>query len=173
MPIPHTRIKSISTTHTITKSISSLHWNQVQFEPPHCLQVNFDHPRKHQVNLHALTLNTCDLGSRTEMKSISTHLHNNQIVFIPTLKSSKVRSPALKSSQFWPSPHKTMSISVLTLKQGVFGPDTKTKHFDPRTKNKSISIPTLKPSNFLPPIQKPSWFRPQHWSQLNSDTQSK
>ena len=69
---------------------------------------------------------------------------------------------------------KTKSISMLTLKTSNFRPTHQNKiKFDPRTKNMLISAITLKTSYFLFPKQKQSYFRPQRSSQANFDTHSK
>ena len=49
------------------------------------------------------TLKTRDFRPAYKFKSISTTHGTTKINFIPTLKSSEVRSPTLKSSQFGPS----------------------------------------------------------------------
>ena len=89
---PRSKTKTISTTHPTTKSISSLHWNQVIFDPPHWNQVNLDHPHKKQLNFHAHNKN----------KWFSPCIRVTSEFLPPAqqwLKSIRVRSPTLRSSQ--------------------------------------------------------------------------
>ena len=79
---PRSKTKTISTTHPTTKSISSLHWNQV----------NLDHPHKKQLNFHAHNKN----------KWFSPCIRVTSEFLPPAqqwLKSIRVRSPTLRSSQ--------------------------------------------------------------------------
>ena len=86
------------------------------------------------------------------------HPHNNQIIFIPALKSSQTRSPSLKLSQFGPPTQKNESIFMLILKTGDFRPAYKsisTTH----TTTKSISSLHWNKVKFDPP----------RWDQVNFD----
>ena len=118
------------------------HQNEVKFDPPH---------------IKIKLISTPPLKSRphSKIKSISMRRHKNDDNFDPytktryfrlrhktksipiqALKLSKVQPPTLKSSIFRPP----IPIKNLAYKNEA--------NCDPSTKNKSISIPTLKPSQF-------------------------
>ena len=143
--IAHSEIKSKWTTYSNNKSILMFITKASDFQPAYKWQINFYHP------------------------------HNNQIAFIPALKSSQIRYPTLRSSQFRP-PWKITSqyfhahtknkyFSTCAEKQGQFWPPHK-KHliFDPHTKTKSIYIP---PQNQVwTPTLKSRQFRSPHYKQV-------
>ena len=136
---------------TTTKSISSLYWNPVIFDPPHWYQVNLDHPHKNQVNFHAYPENKWFSASiYTSNKSISTthttksisSLHWNQVKFDPPHWEKANFDHHKKQVNFY-AHTKNKWFSIRTQKQGRFWPPHK----------KSISVLTLKPSQFLSPTQ--------------------
>ena len=88
---PNTEIKTIWTTHTKYKSTCVLTLTTSDFRPAFKNQVNFDRP------------------------------HNNQINFIPRLKSSKIWSTR-KSSQFARPTQKKQTVFMLVLKTSDFRP---------------------------------------------------
>ena len=125
-------------------------------------------------------------------------LHQNKVNFIPTLKSSQVRSPTLKSSQFGPTTQQPSQSSCLSWKQVIFGQHTSDKvnfyhrhnnqinsslHWNKvKFKNQVKFCSPHKNVNFCPhaktksisiPHTKPSLFRPHHWSQVIFDAHSK
>ena len=104
-------------------------------------------------------------------KQVKFNHPHNQMIFIPTLKWSQVRSSTLRSSQFRPS-QKTKQILMLTPKTSNFQSAHKRKvNFDPRTKTSQFSA--LKRCPFSTPKIKPSWFRPQRWSRVHFYPHSK
>ena len=93
-----------------------------------------------------------------------------------TLETTKFRSAHknIPGSQFWP-PHKNKSISVLTLNPCQFlSPTQNQANFDPSTDVKSISIPTPKSSNFcMPPYTKTKFISIQTVNQVIFDPHTK
>ena len=89
-----------------------LHWNQIKSDPPHCNQGDLDHHTKSK-SICMLRLKASDFRPCFKNQVNFDHPHNNQISFIPTLKSSQIRSPALKSSQNGPPTRKTSQFSCL------------------------------------------------------------
>ena len=74
------------------------HWNLINFDPRQWNQVHLDHPQKNKANLHAYPKNkwfSADIQVTSQFVP-----PDCQINFIPTLKSSQVWYPTLRSSQF-------------------------------------------------------------------------
>ena len=122
----------------------------------------------------------------TEIKSVSTTQTKTKSISVLILKPSDLR-PAFKNRvNFDHHPHKNQVNRSLQLKMLI---SARTRSISiPRTKNESLSIPTLKPTQIwcllyssqfrclhtktkLISIHtlKPSVFRPPYWNQVNFD----
>ena len=139
---PDFKTKSMSTTHAITKWNLSVHWNEVKFDPPHWNQVNLDHPHKNKVNFHA----------HSNIKWFSASMQVTCQLLPPTQQPDRFYAYTEISSSMIPyTEMKSISTTI--------------------TKNKLISILTLKTSNFDPhtearliltPAQEACQFRSSH-----------
>ena len=165
LPIHHSQMKSFSATHTTIKSISFYTWIKSSSIPHTEIKPIWTTRTKFK-SICMIILKTSDFRTAVKNQVNFDHPHNQQIDFIPTLKSSQVWSPTLKSSRFGPptqepnqvylytdikssSIHhtdiklisttitKTKSISTLKLKTNHFRAAHKYEvNFDPRTKNR-------------------------------------
>ena len=146
--IPHTELKSISTTHTKTKSISMLTQKPSDSRPASKTKlISTTHTKTKSVDYHT---ESKSISARTQL--ISTPPQKKQVKIdtrattksnsIPRTKVKFLSTPLLKSNQF--DPYSKIQVNV----------DAPTD-----TKTNLSSIHTLKPSIFLPP----------HQNQVNSD----
>ena len=97
---------------------------------------------------------------------------------IPKLKSSKVRSPTLRPSQYRPPKQRTKSISMLTQNQAICGPHLKKwvnsdhhhRHKNPANRSLHSKQVNSGPHtvNFDPPHKKQVTFDPNTKTKLNS-----
>ena len=138
---PKTRTKSFSTPTPNPSQFRSLHWNQVEFDPPQWNQVNFNPSHINEVKF--------DDHTKTKWFSASVQ------------KPSQARPPAqklsqsiLKTSHFRTAHNKEVNFEKpsyfrSTNENRAIRPAQKPKSIlTPARKNKSSSIPTLKPRQF-------------------------
>ena len=166
-------MKSFSTTHTTTKNISS---GIKSSSMPHTEITSIWTTRTKFTSICMLALKPSDFGPAYK-NQVNFDRPHNKINFIPTLKSSQIRSPTLKSSQFGPTTQQPSQSSCLSWKQVIFGQHTSDKvnfyhrhnnqinsslhwnkvkfknqvKFCSPHKTKLISTPTLKSSQFRSP----------------------
>ena len=149
----HTEIKSILTIQTRTKPISMLTLKPGDWRPASKNRVNFDHhPRKSRVNR----------SSPSKQVNFGPHTvnfpppHKRQVTFDPNIKSksnsiphTKIKLISMSPLKLWCLRTKTKLISIHTLKPSIFRPSHKKQVISgPYTEVKSISIPTIKWSQF-------------------------
>ena len=158
-----------------------------QFRPPLKKQACLDPNTKAKSNsiphknklISTPPLESRQLDTHSQMKSISMPRHENLIYFDPTTTTKYFSIPTQKPSQFrsrnwyqvkFNPPHWNQVNSYHPYKNEV--------KFDAHTKNKWFSARIQKPSKFRPPTQKPSQsipalktshFRPAHKNQVNFD----
>ena len=147
MLIHHTEMKSFSTTHTRTEYISS-YTGAKSSSIPHTESMSI-------WTTHTKCKSICILP---KSKIFSPRVQKPNRFRPPTqlwnqfnlyTEASQCRSPLQNQVIFGCRDTKTTLISIQTLKPSHFLPPHNTQvHSDPRTKNKSISIPILKPISF-------------------------
>ena len=151
--------KSISTTHATTKPISSLEWNQAKLDPARWDQVNFDDHHRNEANCNAHTRNT-KLLTLTQKQGQFWLPHKKRVNCVLTLKPSQVIFHTQNQFNFHPNVE-VMSISIPTLKTSQFSVPTHAKAI-------LVSIQTLNQVK-LDPHTKPSQSWPLHLNPVNSD----
>ena len=134
LPIHHSQMKSFSATHTTIKSISFYTWIKSSSIPHTEIKPIWTTRTKFK-SICMIILKTSDFRTAVKNQVNFDHPHNQQIDFIPTLKSSQVRSPTLKSSRFGPPTQKPSSFRPHHWNQA---------NFDPHSNIKSISMPRHK-----------------------------
>ena len=145
---PDTKNKTFSTATKKPSHFRFLYWNQVNFDHPHT-QINF-----------IRALNSSQVSSPHWNQVNLDHPHNNHVNFDAYTKTKWFRARVQKPSEFRP-PTLKPSQSLPTLKQVIFGPHSQPKSiWPPGKKQGSISIPTLKSSQ----------FRSLHWNKSISTT---
>ena len=148
-------MKSIFHPQSNTKSIPMpRHKNRLGFDPE--TEKGHFRPLTHQPSqFHPYTEIKSSYIAYTEMKSIVTTHTNAKSISMLTLKPSDLQ-PGYNANQLRPpAPKPTQAIP--TLHSSYFLPPHQNQvNFDPRTRSKKISIPTLKPSQFRSPRQQPS-----------------
>lgn len=87
----------------------------------------------------------------------------NQVTFKSHTKHKLIPPPNISKS-ISIRPHWKTSFSAHAPKHSQFRPSQETNK-----QNKSISAPSLRPSQVRPPTQKSSYVRPQHWTWVNFD----
>ena len=172
--IPHTKIKSISTTHTRTKSISMLTLKPSDLWPASKNQINFDHPHKNQVNFDAHTKTKRFAARIQKSNQFRPPPQKRSITALKTSRfrpaHSQFRPPAQKQVNFDPItknksnsiPHtKIKAIATSPLKSSPFDRHSKIKFIPmPRHNNQVIFDPATKTKHFSNLIQKPSHSDP-------------
>ena len=135
----------------------------------HWKKVIFDPPHWNQFNLDHPHKNQVNFPAHPKNKWFSARIQVTNQSLPPTQQPNQFQhcsTPRTEIKSISTTITKTKSISMLTLKISNFRRAHKDKvKFDPRTENKLISVLTLKPSQFLP-TQKQVNFDP-HSKQVN------
>ena len=105
-----------------------------------------------------VTIKTSGFCPTSKKQVIFDHLHDNQINFIPTLKSNKIWSPTLESGEFGPA-HKN---------QVIIHVHTKNKSFSASISSKLVSTTHTTPKSISSLHWNQVKFDP-HWDQVNFD----
>ena len=172
MPIHYTEMKSFSTTHTTTKLVSS-HTGSSQVRSPTLKSSQFGPPTKMQVNLHAHTQSkwfsprvqkpsqfrpptqqpnqfhpyteiTSNSTPHTEYQVNLDHPHKNQVNFNAHTKNKWFSARIQVTSQFLPPAQEPSQFHPYTEIRSSSIPHTEIKSISTTTKNKFISMLTLK-----------------------------
>ena len=130
---PDTKTKSFSTPRHKPNQFRSLNWTQVKFYPSHLNQVDIDQNQTKTKSISMLTLKPSDSRPASKNESIST----------------TTTHPKNKSID-----HHTWNKLVLARTRSIS---------TPRTKNKSFSILSLKPSHFRSLTRKSSQLGRHNW----------
>ena len=155
--IPHTDMKSFSTTVTNMKSIYMLTLKASSFRHAHKNKINFD-PCTEKVNFGPYTKTKSTSAPHTRPSQFPPQ-HWSRVIFHPHSKNKSILraarhenqsnfDPYYKPIHFRPPP-KTKSVLIPTLTSSQLPPPPlKSRLFRPPTQQRVISMPTLKPCHF-------------------------